>query len=306
MSRLLTAAAALADEFNAHVVLCGDDKKPYHEDGLYQWKDRPMAPGVIDAHPHMCGVVPWSILATVLDADHGDPAQLSLLNPLLVDLPTRRGRHFYFNDTEPRKNAKFEAFGCLGDVRGADGYAVLHYDGADRLLDALRGRAVDWRSDALMEPDFWERITLRPDAVKITATVRTYHPGDIRPIEEATQGCRWRSLRAHMGEIIRRTNRPRPYFGGPIIVPEWRQLVEGLVLEAHARMPKPRLSMAETLRLADILQSWYASGGKRDHSPESQSWRGRRSHGGGRPSLGAPWEAEGVSRATWFRRRREA
>ena len=34
-----------------------------------------------------------------------------------------------------------------------------------------------------------------------------------------------------------------------------------------------------------------------------QAARGRKSRGGGRPGLGEPWIAEGISRRTWFRRR---
>lgn len=40
------------------------------------------------------------------------------------------------------------------------------------------------------------------------------------------------------------------------------------------------------------------------HSPERQSLRGKKSKGGGRPSLGEPWLADGISRATFFRRKK--
>jgi len=42
---------------------------------------------------------------------------------------------------------------------------------------------------------------------------------------------------------------------------------------------------------------------KKTHTSEIQSARGRKSSGGGRPSLGAPWLAMGISRSTFFRRK---
>ncbi len=41
------------------------------------------------------------------------------------------------------------------------------------------------------------------------------------------------------------------------------------------------------------------------HSSEVQSIRGKRSKGGGRPSLNKPWIELGISRATYFRRKKE-
>lgn len=42
----------------------------------------------------------------------------------------------------------------------------------------------------------------------------------------------------------------------------------------------------------------------RTHTPEIQSARGKKSKGGGRPSLGNPWEALGTSRRTYFRKKK--
>lgn len=41
------------------------------------------------------------------------------------------------------------------------------------------------------------------------------------------------------------------------------------------------------------------------HVSKIQSLRGSKSKGGGRPSIGSPWIKHGISRATYFRRRRE-
>ena len=285
MSQFTTAAATLSDEFNAHIVLCDDEKKPHWDDGPYRWKRRRPSSEVIESHPQKFGIVPWSVRTTGLDVDHGEPLQLSLLTHPLANLPTPRGHHLYCADTQPRRNAHFDAAGCSGDVRGSNGYLVLHYDGAARLLDALRRRD-DWNPR-----DLWELVNLAPGPVRVTATARLSHPREqtapsvIAPIEAATEGMRWSALRQHMGRIVRVTNRPRPFTGGPVFMREWHTLVEGMVLEARDRMPRPRLPMGETLRLSYLLSTWFASGGRRDGSSESQSWRGKRSHGGGRPRL---------------------
>jgi hypothetical protein len=40
----------------------------------------------------------------------------------------------------------------------------------------------------------------------------------------------------------------------------------------------------------------------RTHSPSLQAKRGKKSSGGGRPSIGQPWIEHGISRSTYFRR----
>jgi len=40
------------------------------------------------------------------------------------------------------------------------------------------------------------------------------------------------------------------------------------------------------------------------HTSEIQAIRGRKSKGGGRPSLGSPWISQGISRATFFRKKK--
>ena len=123
-------------------------------------------------------------------------------------------------------------------------------------------------------------------------------------LAEATPGCRWNVLLRYLGDAARVTNRPRRWQGGPVGVDAWNEAILDLAREALERMPRPRLPMREVRRLAYLVSTWFASGGRRDHSPETQRWRGRR---GGRPRLyepGAePWTLLGVSRATWYRQR---
>lgn len=145
-----TAVAALAANHSAHIILCDPEKRPYWDGRHYGWKRRRPSAEVIEAHPGPFGIVPWSVRTTGLDVDHGDPVQLSMLADPIANLQTFRGHHLYCSDTAPRRNARFEAAGCSGDVRGANGYLVLHYDGAERLLDAIRRRD-DWHPRDLFE-----------------------------------------------------------------------------------------------------------------------------------------------------------
>ena len=134
----------------AHIVLCDKSKRPYWDGRAYSWTRRRPSAEVIEAHPGPFGIVPWSIRTTGLDVDRGDPLQLSLLVDPLATLRTRRGYHLYCADTEGRPNSNWQAGGCSGDVRGNRGYLVLHYDGAARLLDAIRRRD-DWQPRDLFE-----------------------------------------------------------------------------------------------------------------------------------------------------------
>ena len=74
------------------------------------------------------------------DVDHGDPRALLEQFAAWADLPSRRGRHAYYDDDTPRANATWAALGCRGDIRGAKGYLVLHEDGCERLAEALDHR----------------------------------------------------------------------------------------------------------------------------------------------------------------------
>ena len=67
------------------------------------------------------------------------PERRSFTN-MAQEMPSRRGRHAYYDDDTPRANATWAALGCRGDIRGAKGYLVLHEDGCERLAEALDHR----------------------------------------------------------------------------------------------------------------------------------------------------------------------
>ena len=94
-------AARLTDA-GAHLVLCRPDKRPLWRG----WqKRRPSAAvaqmHVDDAHGPL-GVIPWSLRSTALDIDEGDPDALRSWFAPWADLASRRGRHFYYDDSESR------------------------------------------------------------------------------------------------------------------------------------------------------------------------------------------------------------
>ena len=307
------AVVSLATNHGAHIVLCDESKAPYWDGRKYSWPKRRPSAAVIEAHDGMFGIVPWSIQTTGLDVDRGNPLQLALTIDPLATLPSRRGHHLYCADTEGRPNSHWEAGGCSGDVRGNQGYLMFHFDGAARLLDAIRRRD-DWHPRDLFElagittPGVCSAPPTSPLTVAPTA------------LEQATKGCRYESLRAYMGPVVRITERPRRWPGGPVNAREFVKRVEELTAAALDSMPAPRIPWSEARWLAYQLASWFAShAGKADGSASSQAWRGRRGkgrtfNGPARASLFAdlsneaaqPWLADGVSRRTWYRRRARA
>ena len=126
------AVAALAADPGAHIVLLRGKVPCWPDRGKYSWPKWRPAAAVIEAHPHQFGIVPWSLSTCGLDVDQGDPLQLSMLVQPLANLRTKRGHHLYCSDSKPRRNGKFEAAGCQGDVRSAGGYLAFQF------LDAVK------------------------------------------------------------------------------------------------------------------------------------------------------------------------
>ncbi|MDD9997864.1 MAG: primase C-terminal domain-containing protein [Rhodospirillaceae bacterium] len=127
-------ALAYLHDRGTHFVLLAD-KKPLWKGYL---KRRPALETVL--HSPELGIVPWSLGSTALDVDRGEPVQLCLFHPPLVVLASGQdGRcHLYYRDTEPRRNGNWDALGCGGQIRGANGFLRLwHPQSAVNLLFAL-------------------------------------------------------------------------------------------------------------------------------------------------------------------------
>ena len=127
-------ALAYLHDRGAHFVLLAD-KKPLWKGYL---KRRPALETVL--HAPELGIVPWSLQNTALDVDRGEPVQLCLFHPPLVVLASGQADHchLYYRDTEPRCNGNWTAFGCGGQIRGANGFLRLwHPQSSVKLLFAL-------------------------------------------------------------------------------------------------------------------------------------------------------------------------
>ena len=271
------AVAALAVEHGAHIVLADANKRPcWLDSGPYSWPRRRPTPEVVAEHRGRFGIVPWSIKTTGLDVDDGDPQALALALTPLATLRTRRGHHLYVPDTAPRGNATFAACGCRGDVRGARGYLLLHRDGAERLLDAIRRRE-DWHPRDLFELVGLPSITAPPERRRGPRVVASSPLRALTlTLAEARSGCRRNVLHRYLIDTVDRMDRPRRSPGGPVDVPAWNELVREMAVDALARMPEPRLSIYEVRRLAYAVATWTASAPRADHSPTAQRWRALR------------------------------
>ena len=73
--------------------------------------------------------------------DAGSPDELARSFAPWADVPSsRRGRHLYYDDDQPRGNAAWKLGELRGDLRSARGFLVLHNDAPIRLTDALDKR----------------------------------------------------------------------------------------------------------------------------------------------------------------------
>ena len=126
------------------------------------WRERRPSLDVAIAHrEHVgeLGLIPWSIRRTALDVDAGDYRRCP---PSWADYGTPRGgRHMYYSDRKARRNSKWEAYGCKGDLRGGSGYLILWGDAPRQLADAILADG----GFQLAFPFPWD--ALRPQSVEL-------------------------------------------------------------------------------------------------------------------------------------------
>ena len=266
---------AYLQERGAHFVLCSG-KRPIWRG----WQSRRPPAAVALAHDGNLGLMPASIRTSALDVDRGDPAALLAHHPCWADLPTRRrgGHHLYYQDTAPRDNAHWRAYGCAGEVRSGRGFLVLWDDGAARLAAALRsGPAGDVFPADL--PLFGAAgialpVQYAPDATR--RDVEALRPAALPELETVLQGARnvalfdatrWWAYVAwykHRGDVA-----------------DWHQAVAERAHRNNERLPHPVGTLPEDRArdvdaLAYSISTWVASGGGPiDHSAPAQRRRGR-------------------------------
>ena len=232
-----------------------------------------MAQSHLEGDHGALGIIPWSLHSTALDVDQGDPSALFDNYFPWADIPSRRGRHAYFDDSEPRRNGKWEAYGCRGDIRGGRGFLVLHADGPERLADALASRKEGAHrlpldlfelvgyEPVLREPKPKTSIARQPAVVASPITLN---------LELTRQGHRNIALFDVVRMWAYMQVKPRS-------ISAWSERVGQYATEQNRRFPAP-LRPDEVRELAWNIASWtWSGGGPLDHGYEAQSRRGKAS-----------------------------
>ena len=135
-------------------MLCRADKSPFWRG----WQHHRAPLDEIEHHQIQglpVGVIPWSLRASGLDVDWGNPSDFATAYPPMARLPSRRpgGQHLWYRDTQPRRNLQQLAFlGWSGDLRSRTGYLInwAGEAGWEALLDGvIHERGVLFPADAL-------------------------------------------------------------------------------------------------------------------------------------------------------------
>ena len=174
--------------------------------------------------------------------------------------------HLYYDDIQPRSNAKWAVGNASGDVRSGSGYLILWNDGPELLLAALRQRVANAHPFPL-------------ELLRATgAAARRYRSGGRRgpAVRDSTRA------RPRAGPVRRFTllglqagkGSSRSGWGGRVLA---RAILRNPLL------PDP-LDLSEIRSTARSIADWTFGGkGAFDHSPDVQGRRGRagaRSSGG--------------------------
>ena len=266
------------------------------------------------------GVVPASadwragIRLAVLDVDRGDSAALTGTYPPVALAQTRRGAHaWYLSDDPPEVNATWSGpGGCSGDYRSANGYAALHGDELATVDAGLSriGRGCGELPIQLLNLDrhrIAER-SVRRVVARIAAALELFYralpSAAARPLKGAAVGCRHPSMvRAMARWGGRRT------WNGRTVDDDW---LAGRCASYWLGMPDRR-TFGE-VEAAGIL-AWVMAARRRWLArPHRQAFIDTQRARGSRVQHNSlfdtmtneaarPWEPEGVSRATWYRRR---
>ena len=274
-----------------------------------KWEKRKPSMDVVAAHDGRIGLIPSSIGATALDVDYGDP---STLPPPWASYSTQRrgGEHLYYGDDEERGNQDWQANGCSGQVRGSKGFLILHKNGDKNIAHAiLSGRQMNlWPFPAELL-GLHEAGLIVPNPAKLHAVEP--HGKASEKLEAVHPGARGESVFLVVRQWAYKQRR------GPDLR-AWCRRVSDFALESNHRLPIP-LSEHEAAAIAYSVATWIWSRlneivpskgkGPLDHSSIAQSWRGTWSGASRRAGTPLeedrrPWESMGISRSTWYRRRR--
>ena len=260
----MSAERTLIDDHQARVVLCAESKRPVR--GGQPWNTRVVTADEAERH-RLCGgllgVIPSSIRATALDLDFGDPQQLLIIWPSWAQIPSRRadGLHIYFDDLANRTNAKWAAYECSGDLRGASGYLVMHEPrGPELLLEALE-RRVEGANPFPVE--LLEHELGRSARGKAGANQDRSLELPLEHVFEPGRADALFSVLSRWAYAHRQQNK---------VGADWPARVLTEALDQNARFPDP-LPPAEVASTARSVAS-FRGVGMFDHSPKTQARRG--------------------------------
>ena len=252
------------------------DKRPYHGKG---WPTRPVTAEAACWHvqhrQHPLGIMPASISSSALDVDEGDPTLLLAHNPCWANLPTRRGQHLYYRDNAGRRNQRWAAYGCRGEVRSARGYLMFHGAGVELLAAAVRQgpRGVLFPGDDL-QLGLWEAAGVSLPRTLAAATDRQLRHASRAAVlldpELVHVGQRNVMLFDHVRHWAYGA-----WAGAVWEIGAWHGAVQAYATSINGRFPDP-LDPSEVGSTAYSISSWVASGGgPRNHGRAAQARRGR-------------------------------
>ena len=242
-----------------------------------RWNRRRPPLDLVLEHGPDLGVIPWSLGTTALDLDWGPLGELVQATDPLAILPTPRGVHLYYEDSEGRGNGRWTAFGAGGEIRGARGFVRLYDGGPALLADALGS---DTRLRKPFPADLFEAAGVAGDVagmpVEGPRVFRVKTPEGLLPLEHTYQGVRNSTLFDHLRLWAYAESK-----GLSLIV--WKARVLEKAESMNRMMSDPLGTLQgdgqrEVRDTAYSVSSWtWAGGGPIDHSPAAQRRRGVKS-----------------------------
>ena len=254
------AALEVIQQAGGHLVLTRD-KQPLWG----AWQHRRPSLDVATMHDGELGLIPWSLRTTGLDVDDGDwrrcpPSKANYGTP-------RGGRHLYYSDRKPRRNSKWAAHGCKGDLRGGSGYLILWDDAPRHIADAILA------DGAFQMPFPLPLDALRPQGVEL---IEAPAMPAVRPVaasldlETVPVGARNVSLFDSVRLAAYRRSR------AALDLDQWLAVVRGFALEFNRRFMVP-LPRDEAASVGYSVATWTWSSMADYADVEAQRRRGRRS-----------------------------
>ena len=239
-------------DVGAHLVLCRA-KVPIHT-GCY--RNRPSVDECVN-HDGQLGIMPSSIGSTALDLDYGDWLRMPQCK---VSYATKRGRHLWYTDDQPRRSSNWMLEGCSGEVRGDHGHIIPWGDGLSLLVDGFTG------------PMQGELFPFPADLLQKATLLHFPHrsffiPGRTLELETVLEGDRHKCY----FEVMRRWSYGEVNRHREGTLAEWGKLVLGMAQASNQRFPDP-LEPWEVRRMAASVSEW-AWVNFYDHSPERQRQR---------------------------------